>query len=220
MRSDIFDQSHAEIQTNDRFVLQNPRMLRAFMGPDLLAAKGSMVAYQGAITFHHEGSGSLSKFVRRAVTSEDQPLMRVTGQGEVFFARNAANVFLLQLEGDGISIGSSALLAFDAQLEWDIRRTQGAGIITGGFFNTVVSGHGTVALTSAGTPLILDCSQQPTFVDPQAAVCWSANLQPSLVSSMQVSSLIRGGSGEAFQYSFHGPGFVIVQPSEGYGTAG
>jgi uncharacterized protein (AIM24 family) len=35
-----------------------------------------------------------------------------------------------------------------------------------------------------------------------------------MVSSMNVRSLVRGGSGEAFQYVFSGPGFVIVQPNE------
>jgi uncharacterized protein (AIM24 family) len=63
--------------------------------------------------------------------------------------------------------------------------------------------------------VLLDCSQQPTFVDVQAAVAWSANLQPQVVSSMNFKSMLRGGSGEAFQYAFHGPGFVVVQPSEG-----
>ena len=29
------------------------------------------------------------------------------------------------------------------------------------------------------------------------------------------SGMFRGGSGEAFQLAFHGPGFVVVQPSEG-----
>jgi uncharacterized protein (AIM24 family) len=36
-----------------------------------------------------------------------------------------------------------------------------------------------------------------------------------VVSSMKMSSLLRGGSGESLQYRFQGPGFVIVQPSEG-----
>lgn len=49
----------------------------------------------------------------------------------------------------------------------------------GGLFNTVVGGHGTVALTSDGPPLILDCSQQPVFVDTDAAVCWSASITPT-----------------------------------------
>lgn len=31
---------------------------------------------------------------------------------------------------------------------------------------------------------------------------------------MNVKSMLRGGSGEAMQFAFHGPGFVVVQPSE------
>ena len=52
------------------------------------------------------------------------------------------------------------------------------------------------------------------YVDINAAVCWSAGLVPQVVSSMNVRSMLRGGSGEAFQYAFHGPGFVVVQPYE------
>ena len=107
------------------------------------------------------------------------------------------------------------LLAFDAALGWDIKRTQGAGMLSGGLFNTIVQGTGQVALTSDGDPMVLDCSREPTFVDVQAAVCWSANLVPQVVNSMNMKSMLRGGSGEAFQYSFQGPGFVVVQPSEG-----
>lgn len=216
MRSDIFDRSNLEVETDQRFVLQSSKMLKVTLGEPVLAAKGSMVAYQGAVQFHHKGADSLAKFVKRAISSDDQALMTVSGQGDVFFARFAENVFLIQLEGDAISVGGSSLLAFDANLQWDLHRTRGAGMMTGGLFNTLVHGHGTVALTSAGQPVILDCSQQPTFVDPNAAVCWSANLVPDVVSSMNMTSLLRGGTGEAFQYRFHGQGFVVVQPSEGF----
>ena len=68
---------------------------------------------------------------------------------------------------------------------------------------------------SDGPPLLLDCPQQPTFVDPQAAICWSANLQPQIKSTFKMGSLIGRGSGESFQLAFHGPGLVVVQPSEG-----
>jgi uncharacterized protein (AIM24 family) len=86
--------------------------------------------------------------------------------------------------------------------------------MAGGLFNTTVQGAGTVALCTVGSPVVLDCSQQPTYVDVQAAVAWSSNLVPNVVSSMNMKSMLRGGTGEAFQYSFHGPGFVVVQPSE------
>ncbi|MBL8929621.1 MAG: AIM24 family protein [Kineosporiaceae bacterium] len=218
MRSEMFSQANVEVQSSERWVRQSDRMLKVTLGADVLAAKGAMVAYQGQVTFQHEGAGSMGKLLKKVLTSEDNPLMRVAGQGEVFFARLSEHIFLIQLEGDGISINGSSLLVFDATLTWDIHRVQGAGMMTGGVFNTVVSGQGTVAITSDGPPMILDCSQQPTFVDIQATVAWSANLRPQVVSSMNMRSMLRGGSGEAFQYAFHGPGFVVVQPSEGYPT--
>ncbi len=213
MKSDLFDQSNLERQTTERFGLQNSQLLRVSLGPDVLAVKGSMVAFQGQVQFNHEKSGA-GRMLKKLVTSEDMPLMRVTGQGEVFFANEAGYVYLLHLEGDGLSVNGRNLLAFDAALEWDIKRVKGAGIMAGGLFNTTVTGTGTAALCTVGKPVVLDCSQQPTYVDVQAAVAWSANLVPQVVSSMNVKSMLRGGSGEAMQYSFHGPGFVVVQPFE------
>lgn len=215
MRSQLFDTAHAEVSSEQRWALQSHYMLKATLGPDVLSAKGAMVAYQGQVQFQHESAGSLGRLVKKVLTSEDTPLMRVQGSGEVFFARQAENVFLVQLEGDGISVDGKNLLAFDATVDWDIRRVQGAGVMSGGLFNVLLQGVGVVALTSDGPPMLLDCSQQPTYVDVQAAVAWSANLTPQVVSSLNMRSMLRGGSGEAFQYAFHGPGFVVVQPSEG-----
>jgi uncharacterized protein (AIM24 family) len=214
MHSDLFDQTNLERQSEDRFVLQNSQMLRVALGPDVLATKGSMVAFQGQVRFDHEKSGSFAKLAKKIMSSEDVSLMRVSGQGEVFFADQAGYVYLLQLENEAITINSRNLMAFDASLEWDIKRTKGAGMASGGFFNTTVSGTGTVAINVVGKPLVLDCSQQPTFVDTQAAVCWSAALVPGINNTMNMKSMLRGGSGEAFQYAFHGPGFVVVQAYE------
>jgi uncharacterized protein (AIM24 family) len=214
MHSELFDQANMEVTGPQRFVLQNSQMLRISLGPDVLATKGAMVAFQGSIEFHHEKAGGMSKMLKKMVTSEDNPLMRVTGQGEVFFASRAGFVNLVELTGDAICVSGRNLLAFDASLEWDIHRTKGAGMVAGGLFSTTVSGQGMVALHTMGKPVVLDCSAQPTYVDTQACVAWSADLQPSMVSSMKFKSMLRGGSGEAFQYAFHGPGFVVVQADE------
>ncbi len=214
MKSELFEQSNLEVQAQQRFGLQNTQMLRVALGDDVLAVKGAMVAFQGQIRFDHEKSGSMGKLLKKMLTSEDMPLMRVSGQGEVFFANEGGYVYLVELDGDGISVNGRNLLAFDASLAWDINRVKGAGMMAGGLFNTTVSGTGTAALCTVGKPVVLDCSQQPTYVDVQAAVAWSANLTPTVVSSMNFKSLLRGGSGEAFQYAFHGPGFVVVQPYE------
>jgi uncharacterized protein (AIM24 family) len=214
MKSELFEQTNLEVQEQRRFALQNSQMLRVALGEDVLAVKGSMVAFQGQVQFHHEKAGGMGKLLKKVLTNEDMPLMRVSGQGEVFFANEAGYVFLVDLDGDGISVNGSNLLAFDSSLTWDINRVKGAGMMAGGLFNTTVSGTGTVALCTVGKPLVLDCSQQPTYVDVQAAVAWSADLVPNVVSSMNVKSMLRGGSGEAFQYAFHGAGFVVVQPFE------
>lgn len=215
MRSELFDQSNLEVTDGaPRFALQNSQILRVSLGPDVLAVKGGMVAFQGQIQFHHEKAGGLGKLMKKVLTSEDLPLMRVSGTGEVFFANEAGYVFMVELTGDGLSVNGRNLLAFDASLNWDINRVKGAGIMAGGLFNTTISGEGTAALCTAGKPVVLDCSSQPTFVDVNAAVAWSANLTPQVVNSMNMSSMLRGGSGEAFQYAFHGPGFVVVQAAE------
>ncbi|KUG55408.1 hypothetical protein AVL61_04515 [Kocuria rosea subsp. polaris] len=215
MRSELFAQDHFEQQSRERWTRQSDRMLRVGLGPDVVATKGAMVAYQGRMSFRHEGAGSIGKLMKKVLTSEDAPMMRVSGEGEVFFARQARHVFTVLLEGEAISVGSASLLAFDDTLAWDIRRVGGAGLMAGGLFNLELSGHGVLALCSDGPPMILDCSGQPTFVDPQAAVAWSANLVPGIQNDLSMGSLLRGGSGESFQLAFSGPGFVVVQPSEG-----
>ena len=146
MQSDLFEASNLENETQQRFVLQNSQLLRVSLGPDVLAVKGGMVAYQGHLEFVHEKSGSVGKLLKKMVTSEDMPLMRVSGTGEVFFAIEAGYVYLIELAGDGISVNGRNLLAFDAALGWDINRVKGAGIMAGGLFNTTVRGTGTVAL--------------------------------------------------------------------------
>ena len=119
--------------------MQNPQLLRVSLGPDVLAVKGAMVAYQGQVAFNHEKAGSMGKLLKKVLTSEDVPLMRVSGAGEVFFASEAGFVYLVELTGDGISVNGRNLLAFDAALQWDINRVKGAGMMAGGLFNT--TGH-------------------------------------------------------------------------------
>ena len=220
MRSPLFDQANREQESDQRWTLQSSKMLRVGLGPEVLAAQGAMVAYQGNIDFSYQGSKSLGGMLKKAVTGEGGSLKRASGQGEVFFARSAHDVFLLQLEGDAVTVNTSSLLAFDAHLGYDIKMLGNAGILAGGLFNLMVQGQGVVAVSSDGPPLLLDCSQQPTFVDPQAAICWSANLQPQIKTSFKMGSLIGRGSGETFQLAFHGAGFVVIQPSEGQPVIG
>jgi len=111
------------------------------------------------------------------------------------------------------------VLAFEPSLTWDVERVKGAGMVSGGVFNTRLDGHGWVAITTDGEPVVLNVDR-PTFADGQAAVAWSSTLSTSINSTMKAKSLVGRGSGEAFQLAFSGQGVVIVQPSEGDYAAG
>jgi uncharacterized protein (AIM24 family) len=193
---------------------QNSKLLRVRLGDPFMARQGSMVAYQGNVEFSFEGGGA-GKFLKKALTGEGLPLMRCQGQGDVFLAERAYDVHLLNLNTAGLSISGKNVLAFSSSLDWNIERVKGGSIATGGLFNTTLRGTGWVALTTDGPPVVLNAAEAPTFADTNAVVAWSANLQTQLKTSFKAGALIGRGSGEALQVSFHGQGFVIIQPSEG-----
>ena len=193
---------------------QNAKLLRVRLGEPFMARQGSMVAYQGNVDFAYEGSGA-SKFIKKALTGEGLPLMRCSGQGDVFLAERAFDVHLLNLDNSGLSISGKNVLAFSSSLDWNVERVRGGSMVAGGLFNTTLRGTGWVALITDGAPVVLNAAEAPTFADTNAIVAWSANLQTQLKTSFKAGALIGRGSGEAMQVSFYGNGFVIVQPSEG-----
>ena len=156
----------------------------------------------------------MGKLLKKVLTSEDVPLMRVSGQGEVFFANAAGYVYLVELDGDGLSVNGAQPAGLRRSAAVGHQPRQGRRDDGGRPLQHHGHRVGSVALCTVGQPVVLDCSQQPTYVDVQSAVAWSAGLVPQVVSSMNMKSMLRGGSGEALQYAFHGPGFVVVQPSE------
>jgi uncharacterized protein (AIM24 family) len=213
MRSELFG-TYTESATTDRFTLQNPRMLRVALNGDVMARQGAMVAYQGQVDFAYQGSGGMGKLFKKAFTGEGMSLMKVSGQGDVFFADDAMEIHLVSLEDDSLTVNGSNVLAFDSTLTWDIKRVEGASMMAGGVFNTTFTGAGTVAITAHGTPVVLNVDA-PTFADIQAAVAWSTSLSTSVRRTAGAGAIIGRGSGEAYQLGFSGQGFVIVQASEG-----
>jgi len=214
MRSELFGKN-LESSSADHFTLQNSKLLRVALHGEVMARQGSMVAYQGQVEFDYEGSGGVGRFIKKAMTGEGVPLMRCRGQGDLFLANDADEIHLLHLDQDALTVNGANILAFEPAISWDIRRVEGASMLTGGLFNTVLTGTGWVAITAHGTPVVLQ-TDAPTFVDAQAAVAWSASLQTSLSRSMKLGALVGRGSGEAVQLAFLGQGFVVVQASEGH----
>jgi len=206
-----------ETKSEQPFALQNSKLLKVSLDKVTIQAKaGSMVAYQGDVSFEHAGSGGLSRMMKKAVSGEGTTLMKMSGTGEVFLAHTAQEIHLIYLENDAITVNGDNLLAFDSGIDWDIRRVEGvSGFVGGGLFNTALTGTGWVAIVSDGPPVLLNTGEAPTFADPQAAITWASSVQTGIRTDIKLKNFIGRGSGESVQMSFSGAGWVLVQPSEG-----
>ncbi len=203
-----------EVTPAGRFTLQNSSLLKVRLDNDSIQAKlGSMVAYQGEVRFEHQGGG-LGRFFKKALTGEGVKLMSATGTGDLFLAQDARKVMVIDLQNERMTVNGDSILAFDGDVDWDIRRVEGAGRLAGGLFNVVLEGTGKVAVTSHGEPVLLDTSTT-TFADPESAIAWSGGVRTSVRSDVSFKTFMGRGSGETFQIAFEGPGWVLIQPSEG-----
>jgi uncharacterized protein (AIM24 family) len=205
-----------ETTSQEAFALQNSKLLKVNLQEITIQAKlGSMVGYQGDVAFEHAGSGGMSRLVKKAVTGEGASLMKISGTGEAFLADQAQDIHLIKLENDQITCNGANLLAFDAGIDWDIKREKGVGAMAGGLFNMALSGTGWVAIISDGPPVLLQTGDKPTYADPSAAITWASSVQTSIKTDVNLKTLVGRGSGETVQMAFTGPGWVLVQPSEG-----
>ncbi|WP_119290194.1 AIM24 family protein [Streptomyces sp. YIM 130001] len=216
MKSDLFSHDHmVQPAGTPGMSLQNSKSIRYVVQGEMYARQGAMVAYRGNLQFERQGQGIGGMF-KRAVTGEGLPLMAVRGQGEAWFAHEAANCFIVDLEaGDSLTLNGRNVLCFDTTLSYTISTVKGAGMTGGGLFNSVFTGQGRLGVMCDGEPLVIPvAADDPVFVDTDAVVGWSAQLATSLHRSQSVGSMIRGGSGEVAQLKLEGEGFVIVRPSE------
>ncbi|MEU3063128.1 AIM24 family protein [Streptomyces subrutilus] len=221
MKSDLFaSENLAGPATAPGMSLQNAKSVKYAVNGEMLARQGSMVAWRGSLQFERKGQG-IGGMLKRAVTGEGLALMSVRGQGEAWFAHQAGNCFIVDLEpGDGLTLNGRNVLCFDPTLSYEIKMVKGAGLAGGGLFNSVFTGTGRLALVCDGHPIIIPVTAQaPVYVDTDAVVGWSAGLETALHRSQSAGSMIRGGSGEAVQLMLRGEGFVIVRPSEVTETA-
>ncbi|MEU3959240.1 TerD family protein [Streptomyces buecherae] len=209
---------YREAPTGQRWTPQNPRLVRVDLGvggQPVLAKQGTMVLYQGKVDFSYKGAGFRGRVVGNA-TGQEMQLMRCTGQGQVFFAENAAEVHPIELQGDAICVSAENVLAFDESLQHEVRRIEGHGIPGGALFTMQFQGTGTVIVKTQGTPVVLPVTPT-TFADSNAVVAWSAAAQVIISSQVRLRrNAFPGHSGEAVNLQFRGaPGnFIVVQPYE------
>ena len=60
-----------ETKSDQPFALQNSKLLKVRLDQVTIQAKlGSMVAYQGDVSFEHAGSGGMGRLIKKAMTGE------------------------------------------------------------------------------------------------------------------------------------------------------
>lgn len=217
MQSPLF--GHTEAQTQERYALQNPQLLRVSLTghDDVLARKGSMVAYQGMMEFDGEYQ-SRGQRTAQAHTGEGLDLMRCSGQGTVYFANLAQYIHVVDVDHNGLTVDSAYVLALDSTLHWDaIAVDSQFGISGTGAYNLVISGQGKVALMTSGQPLMLQVTPDKYVnADADAVVAWSTSLVVQMQAPTSSSGVWRrrGSTGEGWELNFQGHGYALVQPSE------
>ncbi|WP_374985930.1 AIM24 family protein [Streptomyces fradiae] len=217
MQSPLF--SHTEQQSQERYTVQNPQLLRvALTGhDDVLARKGAMVAYQGMMDFDGEYQNPNQRRAR-AQTGEGLDLMRCSGQGTVYFANLAQYIHVVDVDQDGLTVDSAYVLALDSALHTEVIAVDSQyGISGSGKYQLNISGRGQVALMTSGQPLMLQVTPEKYVnVDADAIVAWSSSLRVQMQAQTHSSNIRRrrGSTGEGWELNFLGQGFALVQPSE------
>ena len=184
----------------------------------VLAIAGSMVAYTGAIKFEKSLLGGEGIFgaLKRKVSNEGMQLMQASGSGTVFFAQDAAEITLIALAGEKMTIESSSLLAYDVALKTGTSFAGLRGASSGqGLFSTTVEGNGNIAVISRGNLIMLEVSPStPLMVDPDAFVGFKGDIKQEFVFDVNWRTMIGQTSGESYQHKFTGQGVVYIQPAE------
>jgi uncharacterized protein (AIM24 family) len=202
------------------FELEGDRMLEVNLIPrgTVWTKTGSMISYQGRVKFTREGvfEHGIGKFIKKSLTGEGAALTKADGVGRVYLADSGKKITILNLDGDTLFVNGNDLLAFQIEIEWDIKLMRKVtAMLAGGLFNVRLSGKGMVAITSHYDPLTLRVTpDRPVITDPNATVAWSGTLSPELQTDVSLKTFVGRGSGESIQMRFQGEGFVVVQPFE------
>ena len=206
---DLMQQS-GEKEAKESFVLQNSKMLKVRVTDEIYCRAGSMIAYQGDLKFERT-SGGIGKWLKKTVTGEGVPLMKASGNGDLFLAHRASDITVLRLSAETLFVEGRHLLAFENTVDWDVTVIRGAGMTSGGLFTCRLTGTGFVAITSHGPVAVLEA---PVAVDPDSLIGWTDGIVPQVKTDVNLKTLLGRSSGETFQLYFDGYGKVLVQPDE------
>ena len=210
--------AYSEAGDGEAFFLQNDYTLGLNLRGRAWMKMGAAIGYDGTVKFRREGIAEkgIGNMLKKAVTGEGALLTKCEGFGRVFLGDYGKKVLIVKLDDEAITVNGSDVLAFEDSIKYDIVMMKRiAEMTSGGLFNVRLQGSGYVAITCHGTPVVMKVSPgRPVMTDPHATVAWSGNLNTSLKLDMSIGTFIGRASGETYQMSFEGNGFVVIQPFE------
>ena len=105
------------------FELESERMLEINVNGHVWIKMGSMVAYTGDIRFTRERvlEHGLGRFLKKSFTGEGVRLTKAEGRGPLYLADKGKKVSILNLQGESLFVNGNDLLAFEEQIQWDIK---------------------------------------------------------------------------------------------------
>ena len=156
---------------------------------------------------------SVGGFIKSALTKEKAVRPRYRGTGQVFLEPTFGEVNTLELSGDTWILDRGCFMACDPSVEVGLFTNKAmTGLFGGeGFFQTQVSGHGTVLYHSPGPVERVELRGETLTVDGSFAVARTAGLD------FKVEKATKGlfssfTSGEGIVNTFRGQGSVMIAP--------
>jgi len=156
---------------------------------------------------------SVGGFIKSALTKEKVVRPRYRGTGQVFLEPTFGEVNRLELSGDTWILDRGCFMACDPSVEIGLFTNKAmAGLFGGeGFFQTQISGHGTVLYHSPGPVERVELRGETLTVDGSFAVARTAGLE------FKVEKATKGlfssfTSGEGMVNTFRGQGSVMIAP--------
>ena len=176
------------------------------------AEAGAMRYIQGAITMESK-SGGVGGFFKSKMTGESVFRPTYTGTGKLVLEPALHGFYELKLEDETVVLDQGAYWASDGGIEVSaVRNKAASALLSGeGWFQTSVSGDGSVIITIPGELEVIDLQNDKLVVDGSFAVARSDTLTFSVQKSAKgiLGSLT---SGEGLVNVLEGTGRVYLAP--------
>ncbi|HHQ48940.1 MAG TPA: DUF4339 domain-containing protein, partial [Acidobacteria bacterium] len=189
---------------------QMPRIV--LENAEVVVEAGAMHYMRGAITLEAKAP-SVGGFVKSKLTREKAVRPRYRGTGELFLVPSFGEYEIMELTGETWILDKGAFLASEPTVELGVYTNKAfSGFFGGeGFFQTQVSGTGTVLIHAPGPLQRIELANDQLVVDGSFAVGRTAGLEYTVERAAKglFSSWI---SGEGLVSTFRGTGTVLLAP--------